>query len=485
VVVCKVCGTENEQGAAFCGSCGSFLEWNGETVASDDAPTAVVPVVRGPATPSPAAPPPTSAAAAPQSASSTGASPGAGGEPGSTGAIICPVCGTANEPSRVFCRSCATELAPTAAEPASAVVPPGRSGPPLALLGGAAAVVVLGVLAVVFLLPRSTPAGTATEAPSSGQTTPASAPPASGPDASGGVGNLESASPSPGGTGAPATAAPSVSAPPPSEPPTPTGRIVFAATSGGNADIWIWDASDGSRHKLVGGSGDQSDPSWAWDGSKVVYLTANGLRMIHDDGSAVKVPDFTHHGVDRHPAWSPNGKLVAFASTRQSPNSLDIFTRPVANNKLLNRLTNNPADDWDPNWSPDGSTIVFVSTRKGDAQLYLMDSDGTHERRLDLGAGIYDDPAFSPDGQWLAFTRRDTPTSHKALYVVHPDGSDMRRLTSVDVDESDPTWSPDSQLIAVVRGGKGSSIVIVDAATGADVLKLGVDDATNRQPDWR
>ncbi len=115
MIVCKVCGHENEAGAGFCGSCGAFLEWSGEAVPADETTAMAVP---GPVPvpvpePGPAAPepgpvtpepddatavlpvvdlPPTHAAAAP-------------------GTLVCPACGLANEPTRVYCRRCATELA--------------------------------------------------------------------------------------------------------------------------------------------------------------------------------------------------------------------------------------------------------------------------------------------------------------------------------------------------------------------------------------
>jgi len=482
VVVCKVCGTENEQGAAFCGSCGSFLEWNGEP-AVDDAPTAPAPTAAAPL----AAVPTTS-----PSSSQTGSVASPPPDPGTGALLVCPACGTANEPSRTFCKRCATELAPPPAEP-PAPLPAGRSGPPLALLGGAAAVIVLVLLGGAFLLSRGSPSDSATEAPSTSA------------DVSPGASGLVAGSPSaiPPATGSPASspsASPASSAipppatPPPSPTPTPatalTGQIVFTADKNGNANVWVWNTADQSQHKLVGGSGSQSDTSWAWDLSAVVYRTADGLRIINADGSAPAVPDLTHHGADLNPAWSADGKLIAFASTRshgQGPlnGSLDIYTRPVADNTVTHRLTNDPADDWDPNWSPDGSTIAFASRRTGDGHLFLMNADGSNQREIDLGPGIYDDPSFSPDGQWLAFTRRQKAGALKELYVVHPDGTGMRRLTNVNVNQSDPTWSPDSKLIAVARGGTGSPIVIVDVATGEDLVQLGVNGAANRWPDWR
>ena len=61
----------------------------------------------------------------------------------------------------------------------------------------------------------------------------------------------------------------------------------------------------------------------------------------------------------------------------------------------------------------------------------------------------------------------------------------MTQVGSFDTDVSDPTWSPDSALIALTRGNAGSMIVIVDAATGAQIDEFGVDGASNGQADWR
>jgi hypothetical protein len=485
VIVCKVCGTENEQGAAFCGSCGAFLEWNGAVeeagAPSGDAPTETVPL-----SPVPPARPVGASATAASAEAATVAAAAAGPVP--AGAIVCPACGTANDPDRTFCRRCATELAPVSAAPAPVPQPRARSGPPMALLGGAAAVVLLVALGALVLLQGRSPTDSATSAPSASGGV-ALSPTAGTPSGSPAVASASGGSPSPQPSGS-SPASPSTAPSPTPQPADLTGEIVFAATKNGNSDVWVWNATDGTRHRLVGGAGDQSDPSWTWDRTAVVYLTAKGLRIVNADGSVPPASDFTHHAADRHAAWAPNGKVIAFASTvghgqGDTGGDLNIFTRTVGNSPVTRRLTDDPSDDWDPNWSPDGSTIAFATRRTGDAHLFLMRADGSNQRELDLGPGIYDDPSFSPDGQWLAFTRRDAAGALKTLYVVHPDGTGMRRVTNVTVNESDPTWSPDSRLIAVARGGTGSPIAVVDLATGADVASLGINGARNQQPDWR
>ena len=243
----------------------------------------------------------------------------------------------------------------------------------------------------------------------------------------------------------------------------------------------VWSADDGDIDKLADGKGDQSDPAWSADNSMVVYVEGTppfspnggtpdeGLRVVNDDGSQANVFDFTHHDVDRNPAWSPDGDVIAFASTRDHTQNknLDIYSRAFEATTIEKLLVDDAADDWDPAWSEDGNQIVFVSERNGDARLFTMRPNGNGQTPLKLGSGIFDDPAFSPDGEHLAFTRRDNENAAKQLFVANADGSDMQQVGTFDTDVSDPTWSPDSKLIALTRGDNGSMIVIVDAATGA------------------
>ena len=69
--------------------------------------------------------------------------------------------------------------------------------------------------------------------------------------------------------------------------------------------------------------------------------------------------------------------------------------------------------------SPDGGTIAFVSSREGDIEIYLMDADGTNERRLTNGIGASMQPAFSPDSTLLAFVSDRSDTFQ--IYLMHFD----------------------------------------------------------------
>ena len=461
MIVCKVCGTQNEAGASFCGSCGSYLEWNGEAYNAD-----------GSAKTTPAPPGAEQQAVASQAPAGQPAQPAVTPAPeadaSAAGSVVCPNCGEANDPGRVFCRRCATELAATSAPiaPVAAAPPRRRSGPPVAVVGGVAAIAVLAVVAAFVVLPGGKPtasSATGTSVPS----TSASAAPGASEAAS-------AATP----TDTPVAASPT--------PAGPTGVIVFSAGNTGEFNLFTWDAATREVSPLFESPGTLIDPSWSPDRSKVVYRDPSGLRIITADGKPATPPDFTHHAQDLGPAWSPDGSTIVFATNRSPLTSLDIYTRPANDNQAqIKSLVNSKADDWDPAWTPDGTRIVFATTRLGDARLFVMNADGSQETEIDLGPGVYDDPTVSPDGQWLAFTRRENKSANKVLWIAHLDGSAMRRMTNVDVNENDMSWSPDGRYLAVVRGTAGSTIVVIEVATGAEVTTFGVDGARALTPDWR
>ena len=87
---------------------------------------------------------------------------------------------------------------------------------------------------------------------------------------------------------------------------------------------------------------------------------------------------------DEEPAWSPNGKWIAFGSDRNG--NFDIYVvHPDGTG--LHQLTSSTCEDTEPSWSPDGSRIVFTSRRGGFPHLWTMNADGTGERRLAEDAG--------------------------------------------------------------------------------------------------
>ena len=168
------------------------------------------------------------------------------------------------------------------------------------------------------------------------------------------------------------------------------------------------------------------------------------------------------------PAISPDGKMLCYALESKDGRT-DLFVRRVAGGGLV-RITNDDARETWPRFSPDGDRIAF--TRRESL-------DGTPEIRIVSSFGgdaiavipVASAPAWSPSGRDLAFLRR-TPDGNIDLVIAGTDGSNPRVVLKGDSQYAflrDPAWSPDGLELAVVRGSGGiaGEIWLVPAVGGA------------------
>jgi TolB protein len=202
----------------------------------------------------------------------------------------------------------------------------------------------------------------------------------------------------------------------------------------------------------------------------------------------------TEPGGNYQPAWSPDGKRIAFMSTRAGKGDIYLISADGSDEKLITL----PYGAQTPSWSPDGKQLAVA---RGGPQspvdlpgLWLMNPDGTNLRQIthDLSGSppFWSDvtPAWSPDGTTIVFSRQTT-RNYRDLFVVKVDGSGLTQLT-VDRGATHPTWSPDGDQIAfsAVTGycdydeldDCSSKILTMPAKGGAaSVVATGFD------PSWR
>src|SRR4029434_5050463 len=100
-------------------------------------------------------------------------------------------------------------------------------------------------------------------------------------------------------------------------------------------------------------------------------------------------------GYDSDVTVDPTGKWLAFASTRHSEHT-DIYLQRVGGNSV-GQLTSDPAEDSQPAFSPDGRQIAFCSTRSGNWDIYIMDVDGKNVVQVTNSPSQELHPSFSPD----------------------------------------------------------------------------------------
>jgi eukaryotic-like serine/threonine-protein kinase len=170
---------------------------------------------------------------------------------------------------------------------------------------------------------------------------------------------------------------------------------------------------------------------------------------------------------------------IAFASARSGVPQ--IYLSNIDGTGLL-QLTEIAAGACQPSWSPDGSQVVFISPclRRADSfenaytdtSLFLINADGTGFKQLTNVPGADFEPAWSPDGQRIAFTSiRD---GNKQIYSLDVDSLAVTRLTNLDVniEHSQPAWAPDGKQIAYMVKRVGTYQVWVMSDTGQENLQL-------------
>jgi Tol biopolymer transport system component len=209
-------------------------------------------------------------------------------------------------------------------------------------------------------------------------------------------------------------------------------------------------------------------PVWSADGRKLAFevTISNTTDIFVSDALGHNRVQLTHgNGYDGQASFDPQGTRLAFAAQRGA--QWDIYAVDLDGTNLA-RLTNDAAQDWQPAWSPDGSRIAFASNRSGISQIYVMPSpengspgasgNGQAVRLTNFPSGA-EQPAWSPDGNWLAFVaytgelplqasdQGTGTTNRREIYLLYApkdqapvEGRGLIRLTQNAVDDTEPTW---------------------------------------------
>ena len=152
-------------------------------------------------------------------------------------------------------------------------------------------------------------------------------------------------------------------------------------------------------------------------------------------------------GLEIEPAWSPDGRFVAFSSDQSG--NFDIWVRSIGEGNSI-QATKSAANDWQPDWSPDGLSLVFRSERDGGG-LFVVPALGGSERKL-CGFGYH--PRWSPDGSQILFYNSPFPgVARSKIYVISANGGNPQEvLTEFASGFAFPlrvAWHPDGKHISV------------------------------------
>ncbi len=165
---------------------------------------------------------------------------------------------------------------------------------------------------------------------------------------------------------------------------------------------------------------------------------------------------------------------IAFVSTRDGNKEIYLMDFDGSNQR---RVTSHGTISLNPDWSPDAEQLVYTSFSRNSSDLYVINRRGGGRQRLSTGLGLNTATKFSPDGRDIAFV--GSVRGNPDIYLMRADGSNIRRLTSATSIESTPAWSPTGRQIAFTSGRTGTPQIYVMDAEGTNVRRLSFDGNWN------
>lgn len=283
------------------------------------------------------------------------------------------------------------------------------------------------------------------------------------------------------------------------------GWVAFSSARDRERDLYLQSPEGGTLIKMgLSSLGRPVSPAWSPDWQRVTFATNNINEAVYDiyvvDVDCVELPEgcisnirnltADDPSINGHPAWSHDGKRIAYAS-RPNPDPTIPFQIWVMNSDGSNKIQLTDIDGTEPTWSPDDNNIAFTSTFMSDNQfghVFIMNSDGSNSRRLT--DDVYDSfqPSWSPDGLKIAFVSSDGQDLTESdrftqIYIINVDGTGLTRLTNEEIHGLWPKWSPDGTKIIFQYDGVSGGLYAMNI-DGSNPIKI-TDHSEDSSPAWQ
>ena len=252
------------------------------------------------------------------------------------------------------------------------------------------------------------------------------------------------------------------------------GQIAFSSNRSEQWRIWTINADGSGMKQLTQGTADDNDidPVFSPDGKSILLTSTRGgkpgvWRMVADGSKPERICD------GDQAEWSPDASKIAFRRNER------ILTRDLASGAEKTLTPDNWPHCSGPAWSPNGKSIAFACRWDAGNGLYLVPAEGGKPTKVYDQQGACE-PHWSPDGKLLVY---ETETH---IATIQPDGKKNRLVTYFGGVQRYGRWSPDGKSIVFCQGAteRGPWELYIIPSQGGAPVKL-TDEGSDMNPDWR
>src|SRR5918994_3352399 len=210
-------------------------------------------------------------------------------------------------------------------------------------------------------------------------------------------------------------------------------RLAFVSNRSGDEEIYVARADGTGVTRLTRLPGPDLSPAWSSNGRRIAWSHDAAIWTMSASGSGKQVVVRKAQRWHEHhtPTW--HGTTIVYASNRAGFFNQELYRLPARRLTFTKGSDGVLGDDGMPDFSPDGRRIAFTSNRDQQGEIYVMNADGSGQKRLTRRPGDDWAPDFSPDGRQIAFTQLPG-----TIWLLNTDGTGLRRLTT----GVDPDWRP-------------------------------------------